>query len=116
MCDFFLFCGSSDVWSDDLLKEENRSRRPTTSKSNSEVWMQPNKRAAEKVMLDREKLAQESKVPQLMKMTITIMACRTGLLTWYDCPISTGKAEGINNKVKVMKKVAYGLGKKTILT
>ena len=55
-------------------------------------------------------------MPQLMKMAITIMAYRTGLLTWYDCPVSTGKAEGINNKVKVMKKVAYGLGKKTILT
>ena len=31
-------------------------------------------------MLDREKLAQESKVPQLMKMAVTIMAYRTGLL------------------------------------
>ena len=38
LCDFFLFCGSSDVWNDDLLKEENRSRRPTTSKSNSERY------------------------------------------------------------------------------
>lgn len=55
-------------------------------------------------------------MPQLMKMAITIMAYRTGLLTWYDCPISTEKVEGINNKVKVMKKVAYGLGKKAILT
>jgi len=35
-------------------------------------------------------------------------AYRTGILAWYDCPISTGKAEGINNKIKVMKRVPYG--------
>ena len=70
--------------------------------------MQPNKQAAEKVMLDWVKQAQESKVPQLMKMAVTIMAYRTGILAWYDCPISTGKAEGINNKIKVMKRVPYG--------
>ena len=73
-----------------------------------EIWMQPNKQAAEKVMLDWVKQAQESKVPQLMKMAVTIMAYRTGILAWYDCPISTGKAEGINNKIKVMKRVPYG--------
>ena len=70
--------------------------------------MQPNKQAAEKVMLDWVKQAQESKVPQSMKMAVTIMAYRTGILAWYDCPISTGKVEGINNKIKVMKRVAYG--------
>ena len=70
--------------------------------------MQPNKQAAEKVMLDWRKKAQESKVPQLMKIAVTIMSFRTGILAWYDCPISTGKAEGINNKIKVMKRVAYG--------
>ena len=59
-------------------------------------------------MLDWGKQAQESKVPQLMKMAVTIMAYRTGILAWYDCPISTGKVEGINNKIKVMKRVAYG--------
>ena len=61
--------------------------------------MQPNKQAAEKVMLDWVKLAQESKVPHQMKMSVTIMAYRTGILAWYDCPISTGKEEGINNKI-----------------
>ena len=36
------------------------------------------------------------------------MAHRTGILAWYDCHISTGKVEGINNKIKVMKRTAYG--------
>ena len=29
-------------------------------------------------------------------------------IAWYDCPISTGKVEGINNKIKVIKRVPYG--------
>ena len=31
------------------------------------------------------------------------MAYRTGILAWYDCHLSTGKVEWINNKIKVMK-------------
>lgn len=56
-----------------------------------EIGMQSNKQAAEKVMLDWGKQAQESRVPQLIKMAVTIMSFRTGILAWYDCPISTGK-------------------------
>ena len=32
----------------------------------------------------------------------------SGILAWYDCHLSTGKVEGINNKIKVMKRNAYG--------
>lgn len=73
-----------------------------------EIWTQISKGEAEKVMLDWVKQAQQSKVPQLITMANTIMAHRTGILAWYDCHISTGKVEGINNKIKVMKRTAYG--------
>lgn len=53
-------------------------------------------------MLDWEKQARESNVPQLIKMADTVMAYRTSILAWYDCPISTGKVEGINNKIMVL--------------
>lgn len=33
-------------------------------------------------------------MPQLLKMAGMIMAYRTGILVWYDCPIATGKVEG----------------------
>ncbi|MBF0961749.1 MAG: transposase [Alloprevotella tannerae] len=33
---------------------------------------------------------------------------RKGILAWYDCHLSTGKVEGINNKIKVKKRNAYG--------
>ena len=32
---------------------------------------------------------------------------RTGLLAYYDYPISTGPLEGTNNKIKTMKRQAY---------
>ena len=73
-----------------------------------EIWAQANKEEAEKVMDDWVKQAKESKVPQLVKMAAIIMAHRTGILAWYDCHISTAKVEGINNKIKVMKRTAYG--------
>lgn len=73
-----------------------------------EIWTQANGQEAETVMLDWVKQAQETKVPQLMKMAATLMAHRTGILAWYHCHISTGKVEGINNKIKVMKRTAYG--------
>ena len=31
-----------------------------------------------------------------------------GILAWYDHPISTGPLEGTNNKIKTMKRQAYG--------
>ena len=52
--------------------------------------------------------ARESKIPQLQKMAMTVLAYRRGILSWYDCHISTAKVEGLNNNIKVMKRNAYG--------
>lgn len=73
-----------------------------------EIWTQPTKSMAEEVFYDWVKQAEQSKIPQLMKMAITMKTFRRGILAWYDCHISTGKVEGINNKIKVMKRNAYG--------
>ncbi len=73
-----------------------------------EIWSQTDKEEANKVLLDWVAQAKESKVPQLIKMANTMMSFRTGILAWYDCRISTAKVEGINNKIKVMKRNAYG--------
>lgn len=52
--------------------------------------------------------ARSSGQKQLMKMAGTILAHRRGILAWYDGHLSTAKVEGINNKIKVLKRVAYG--------
>ena len=73
-----------------------------------EIWMQPMKSMAEDVFDDWVRQAEQSKIPQLMKMAVTMKAHKRGILAWYDCHLSTGKVEGINNKIKVMKRNAYG--------
>ena len=73
-----------------------------------EIWMQVYKEDAEKVLDDWVEQAKLSKIPQLEKMAMTLLAHKRGILAWYDCHISTGRLEGINNKIKVMKRNAYG--------
>lgn len=73
-----------------------------------EIWTQVQKDDAEKVLMDWIEQANNSKITQLQKMAMTMMAYKRGILAWYDCHISTGKVEGINNKIKVMKRNAYG--------
>ena len=65
-----------------------------------EIWAQGCKEDAEKVLADWVDQARESKIPQLQKMAMTVLAYRRGILSWYDCHISTAKVEGINNKIK----------------
>ena len=73
-----------------------------------QIWSQPTKDMAEKVLDDWIRQAEQSKIAQLKKMAITMRTYRKGILAWYDCHLSTGKVEGINNKIKVMKRNAYG--------
>jgi transposase len=73
-----------------------------------EIWTQINKEKAEEVLLDWVQQAQDSGIKQLKTMANTIMAYKTGILAWYDNHFSTAKVEGINNKIKVMKRTAYG--------
>jgi transposase len=44
----------------------------------------------------------------LQQFAKTMRKSRTGLLNWYDYPISTGPLEGTNNKIKTMQRQAYG--------
>ena len=73
-----------------------------------QIWMQPVKAMGECVFDDWVRQAEQSKIPQLQKMAVTMRAYKSGILAWYDCHLSTGKVEGINNKIKVMKRNAYG--------
>lgn len=73
-----------------------------------EIWCQVNKEAAEEVLDDWLKQAYDAKISQLTTFANTLKAHKWGILAWYDYHISTGKLEGINNKIKTMKRQAYG--------
>jgi transposase len=72
------------------------------------LWNQPDKSAAEKHLAAWVAEARASGIRMLMKFANTLLAHRTGILAYYDFPISTGPLEGTNNKIKTMQRQAYG--------
>ncbi len=52
--------------------------------------------------------ARTSQIPELAKVADTVDSHRDGVLAYFDKPISTGPMEGINNKIKTLKRMAYG--------
>ena len=72
------------------------------------LWSFPSKQKAESFLFDWAGRAWTSGIPMLSKFADTLMAHRAGILAYYDYPISTGPLEGTNNKIKTMKRQAYG--------
>ena len=73
-----------------------------------QLWLQDNKTEAETFLDDWISQAESSEVPMLTKFATTLSDHRKGLLAYYDFPISNGPLEGTNNKIKTMKRQAYG--------
>src|SRR5215217_3521925 len=71
-------------------------------------WEQPGKRFATAFLNDWLKKAEASGVKMLLQMAKTLAAHRSGLLAYYDAMITSGPMEGTNNKIKTMKRAAYG--------
>jgi transposase len=73
-----------------------------------QLWEQPGKRAAGRFLTDWIRQAEASGIAVLKTFARTLAGYRSGLLAWYDHPISTGPLEGTNNKIKTLKRQAYG--------
>jgi transposase len=71
-------------------------------------WEQPGKRFATAFLNDWLRRAEASGVKMLHQMAKTLAAHRSGLLAYYDARITSGPMEGTNNKIKTMKRMAYG--------
>jgi transposase len=72
------------------------------------LWNQPDKQEAEVFLEGWIARARSSNVLMLKRFANTLAAHKSGLLAYYDYPISTGPLEGMNNKIKTMQKQAYG--------
>jgi len=73
-----------------------------------QIWEQPHRRAAGKFLKDWCRRARASGIGVLITMANTLEGYRTGILNWYAYRISTGPLEGTNNKIKTLKRQAYG--------
>ena len=72
------------------------------------LWEQPGKRFATAFLADWIRRAGASGIKMLQRMGVTLASYRTGLLAYYDARITSGPMEGTNNKIKTMKRQAYG--------
>ena len=72
------------------------------------LWDWENKEAAEWHLDSWIAMANASKIPMLQKFAKTLAAHRYGIMAYFDYRISTGPLEGTNNKIKTMKRQAYG--------
>src|SRR3954466_526216 len=71
-------------------------------------WDQPGKRFATAFLNDWIKRAEASGIKILQQMAKTLAWHRSGLLAYCDVRITSGPMEGTNNKIKTMKRQAYG--------
>ena len=74
----------------------------------NEVWEQDDEESAQALLLDWILYAESTGIRMLQKFARTLRFHATGILAYYDHPISTGPLEGTNNKIKTMKRQAYG--------
>ncbi len=73
-----------------------------------QIWSQPDKRTARRVLDDWLRRARASGLRLLAGLANTIEEHQEGILAYYDCRISTGPLEGTNTKIQAMKRQAYG--------
>jgi transposase len=73
-----------------------------------QFWEQPGKTFATVFLDGWIKRAEASGIKILQEMAKTLAAHRSGLLAYHDVMITSGPMEGTNNKIKTMKRQAYG--------
>ncbi len=72
------------------------------------LWEEPTKQAASRFLDDWIRMAEATGIRVLKSFARTLARYRRGILAWYDYPISTSPLEGTNNKIKTLKRQAYG--------
>lgn len=95
------------------LKEALRLNEPLATayylkEELNEVWEQEDEDSAQALLLDWILYAESTGIRMLQNFAKTLRLHAMGILAHYDHPISTGPLEGTNNKIKTMKRQAYG--------
>ncbi len=66
------------------------------------------RQTAKRLMSDWISSAESSNIEEYMYCAKTLLNWQTGILNSFDVPYSNGFTEGCNNKIKVLKRNAYG--------
>ena len=73
-----------------------------------QLWLQKNLADAKRFLGSWAAKAIASGIQLMVKFAHSLLAHRTGIFSWFEHKISTGPLEGMNNKIKVLKRKAYG--------
>lgn len=73
-----------------------------------QLWGQPNKGIASRFLDGWLKRALAANISLITTFARTLKRHRQGILAYYDYRITTGPLEGVNNKIKTLKRQAYG--------
>jgi len=91
-----------------LAANETLNKVYLLKESLRQVWSQGTKQAAREYLDAWLTEARTVDNRHLGVFATTVESHAEGILAWYDHPITTGPLEGINNKIKVLKRKAYG--------
>ena len=72
------------------------------------LWAQPTAKDMQNFLEGWCRRALSTGLPPFKSLVKTLRSRRKGILAWFEHPINSGRMEGINNKVKVMTRSAYG--------
>lgn len=72
------------------------------------IWEQKSRRSGKKALRECIAEAASSGVRELKRLANTLTHHEEGILAYFDHRISSGPLEGVNNKIKVLKRMAYG--------
>jgi len=74
----------------------------------SEIWEQDEYDEAEGLLKEWIEFAESLDIKEMKDFAKTLRGHAIGILAYYDCQITTGPLEGINNKIKTLKRQSYG--------
>ncbi len=73
-----------------------------------QLWEQPHRTAARNFVTSWYSRAMKSGIAAMQQFARTLAGGLFGIMNWFRHPISTSPLEGVNNKIKTMKRQAYG--------
>jgi len=73
-----------------------------------ELWNQTSRKQMKAFLEDWCDKASQTGIGQVLKMAKTLRTHASGILAYANHPITSGRLEGINNKIKTLTKRSYG--------
>jgi transposase len=73
-----------------------------------QIWMKKNRSRARTSLNSWLKTCRATGEEILISLADTIECHKDGILDWYKHKINSGRIEGINNKIKLLKRMAFG--------